>query len=120
MEFQVQYDEENKCISCIFSGQFDIDMLKPAIKNLKQMESRHTCKKFISDIRKLKFEFSNEAIYKIPDLLFSLGIDISFKRAILVSESDLKYAQFFTNVMNRKGYTVECFLENDNALEWLK
>lgn len=116
MEFNVQYDEENECISGTFIGQFDIDMLKPSIKKLKYMELRYPCKRFINDIRKVKFDFTNDQIYKIPDLLFSLGIDKSWKRAILVSESDLKDAQFFINVMYRRGYTVECFLEKDTAL----
>ena len=120
MEFIVQFDEDNDCITGIFTGNFDIEMLKPAIKKIKYMELKHPCKRFINDIRKLKFAFSKKSIYTIPDILFSLGIDKSWKRAVLVSESDHETAQFFANVMTRRDYTIECFLEKDEALVWLK
>jgi len=120
MEFTVQFDEENDCVTGSFTGDFDIEMLKPAVKKLKYMEFKYPCQRFINDIRKLKFAFSKKSIYTIPDILFSLGIDKSWKRAVLVSKSDQESAQFFVNVMTRRGYTIECFLDKDEALEWLK
>ena len=118
MEFDVRYDEEHDCVIGSYTGRMDCDALHLYVKEMISVASKHICKCFISDIRKAEFDFSMVDIYYMPEALHVLGLDRSWRRAIVVNKQ-VKELHFFETVALNQGYTVNVFADIDEAMKWL-
>ncbi|MFW9902744.1 MAG: hypothetical protein ACFFFH_00310 [Candidatus Thorarchaeota archaeon] len=84
--------------------------------------SKHNCNHLLDDLRKVKVTFSTLTMYEVPKMVLEMLSDknpYSFKRAILVSESERKIFDFFETVAFNNGLTVKVFYHQNEAQNWL-
>jgi hypothetical protein len=118
MEFNVRYNVENDCLIGSYTGRMDRDTVQPYAEEIMSIASKHTCKLFMSDIRKAQIDFSIVDIYYLPGVLDAAGLDRSWRRAIVASKQ-VKELCFFETVAQNRGYSVKVFADLDEAMKWL-
>ena len=118
MVFDIHYDQEYNCIKGSYNGNINLEAIKEYAKEIKKTVSKHNCKHFFNDLRKANLDLSTMHIYNIPNLLIQLGIDHSWRIAIVVLKDSEDYSFFETVAVNR-GHIVKLFMDPDEAMNWL-
>lgn len=117
--FSVHYDEECDCLVGSFAGTLNQETLKEYSIEVAKTASKHDFRYFLNDLREADVDFSLIEIINIPGILHAAGLDISWRRAIVVS-ANLENYRFFETAANTRGFNVEVFTDLNEAMNWLK
>jgi len=118
MAFHVAYDPQCDCLIGEFIGSIDHEKLEEYALEVAEAAKEHGCRRILNDLRKAEVRFSTTEIIEIPGFLETTGIDRSWKRAVVVSQSLEDYRFYETTALNR-GYTVKIFTDLTEARDWL-
>jgi hypothetical protein len=119
MIFNLHYEQECDCIIGSFIGNMNLEALKEYAKEIKKTVMKNNCKHFINDLRRANLDLTSIDIFSIPSLLIKLGIDHTWKIAVVFS-NDVEDYSFFETVTNNRGKIVKIFKDPDEAINWLK
>ena len=121
MPYTIEYNPEKGIVVATIGGLFDLDMIKTYLSDLIPVLQRHTCKKLLTDLRKITSEMSLPEINQIPQIAEEMGYDPLTKCAILLPEDHNAgvQAQFFETVTRKQSQPVTIFVNYDEALAWL-
>lgn len=117
--FNVHYNEECDCLVSSFTGTFNQETLKEYSIEIAKTASEHDFRYFLNDLREADVDFSSIEIRNIPGIFHAAGLDISCKRAILMS-TKLNHYRFFLTAANTRGFNVKVFTDLDEAMDWLR
>jgi hypothetical protein len=115
----VHYDEECDCLVGSFAGTMNKETLKEYSIEVAKTASKHDFSYFLSDLREADVDFSSIEIINIPGIFHAAGLDISLRRAIVLSTRLNNYSLFET-VANTRGFNVKVFTDLKKAMNWLK
>jgi hypothetical protein len=85
--------------------------------------SRHGCRKFIVDHRRMELDFAFMDIYEWPRQLKAMGVEAGMRAAIVIAATDPKTPdyRFFADVAFNQGLPLmRLFNDYDPALDWLR
>ncbi len=119
MTFDVRYDPAKQCLVGKAPGEIDCESARGYARAVVGASLKHECKKFLNDLRGSDVRLGTIDIYEVWKLFEGLGIDGTWKRAILASEQ-LKDYRFFENVSVNRGHQVRVFTDPSAALAWLQ
>lgn len=119
MGFNFIYDQEDDCIIGNYIGELNIKGIKEYAKEIKKTVSKHNCKRFFNDLRRANLDLTIVDKYIIPSLLLKMGIDNTWKIAVVVT-NDVEDYSFFETVVNYRREVVKTFTDPDEAMIWLK
>jgi hypothetical protein len=117
-EFSVYFDEQNQCLRGKFKGKLTVLSLSDYVKEV-QKKAAQANKRLVSDFTETELDISTIEIIGIPEMLASMGLDDTWKRAIVLSKKIDEF-ELYSVLANNKGYTVRTFVSMDEALAWLK
>ena len=117
--FSVHYDEECDCLVGSFEGILNQETLKEYSIEVAKTASKHDFRYFLNDLRKADVDFSSIEIINIPGIFHAAGLDISLRRAIVLS-TRLNNYRLFETVANTRGFNVKVFTDLNKAMKWLK
>lgn len=115
----VHYDEECDCLIGNFAGTLDQETLKEYSIEVAKTASKQDFRYFLNDLREADVDFSSIDIINIPGIFHASGLDISWRRAIVVS-NNLNNYRFFETAANTRGFNVKVFTDLNEAMNWLK
>ena len=119
VNFSVHYDEECDCLVGSFAGTMNKETLKEYSIEIAKTASRHDFRYFLNDLREADVDFSSIDIITIPGILHAAGLDMSCKRAIIMS-TNLNNYRFFLTAANTWGFNVKVFTDPNEAMNWLR
>ncbi|HOW43328.1 MAG TPA: hypothetical protein P5110_02410 [Candidatus Omnitrophota bacterium] len=117
-EFNVYYDQQNNCLRGVFKGQVDHMQVGAYVKEVYSKATRKN-ERLLSDFREAQVDLAEIEIVSIREMIRNIGIDQSWKRAIVVSQK-MELFKFFEVLCNNYGDKVRAFSDMDEALAWLK
>jgi hypothetical protein len=117
--YSVNYDEECECLIGSFTGPLNQETLKEYSIEVAKTASKYDFMYFLNDLRKANVDFSSIEIINIPGIFHAAGLDLSRKRAIVVS-TDLNNYRLFQTAANTRGFNVKVFNNLNEAMNWLK
>jgi hypothetical protein len=115
----VHYDEERDCLVGSFAGTMKKETLKEYSIEVAKTASKHDFSYFLNDLREANVDFSSIEIINIPGIFHAAGLDISWRRAIVLPTRLNKY-RLFDTVANTRGFNVKVFTDLNKAMSWLK
>ena len=118
MGFDVRFDEDHKCVMGTFVGEMDRTSVKAYARELVKVALQHDCKSLLNDMRAAILTFSTSDLHELPKMMSDIGIDTTWRRAIVASEQLQDYHFFETTAVNR-GNTARIFTNPNEAMDWL-
>jgi hypothetical protein len=119
MTISVHYDPKKDLGIGNMTEKIDTKVLDAFAVEVLNLISKHDCKRFLNDLRNAKLDLSTIDLYRLPEMLNSVGIPRTLKRAIIVS-TDLKDYAFFETTSVNRGHRVKIFMDPDEAIDWLR
>ena len=114
----VRYDKTLGCIVGQFKGVMDISAAKRYTTRVVHVGGEYYCTRFLNDLRHAVTDFSGPVLYDMLGLLDFLGMDRSWTRAVLVSNTS-RDCDTLERLAKASGYTVRVFTDRDEAVTWL-
>ncbi len=119
MSFKVNYDPEGNFVTGTISGKVDTEVVREYADEVTSKALQHDCKKFLNDMTNAEITLSTTEIFTLSKVFEKKGIDMSWRRAIVVSKQLDDY-QFFETVAFNQAYSVRVFTDRAAAKDWLK
>ena len=116
-EFNVYFDEQNQCLRGKFMGKLTMLRLGEYVKEI-QKQAAQANKRLVSDFTETVLNISTIEIIGIPEMLASMGLDETWKRAIVLSKKIDEF-ELYAILANNKGHTVRTFLDMNETLSWI-
>ena len=116
-EFSVYFDEQNQCLRGKFKGKLTVLSLSDYVKEV-QKKAAQANKRLVTDFTEAELGISTIEIIGIPEMLDSMGLDDTWKRALVLSKKIDEF-ELYSVLANNKGYSVRTFVDIDEALAWL-
>ncbi|NOZ62832.1 MAG: hypothetical protein GXO74_14310 [Calditrichaeota bacterium] len=118
MSYTVTYDEECDCILVSVAGEFNLPLLEKIATDVEKIEKKHGCKRIINNLLEAKLADGALEVYKMPEKAKQMGVDYTYKRALVVGDRFLDF-YFLETVFVNQGHLVKMFATFDEAKEWL-
>lgn len=120
MKIDVSFDEKHNCVIGRFEGDLTLAAAKEYIKEVVEVAKKHTCERFLNDLRGANVVLSIFDIYELPGLVITEGFDHRWRRAFLAAPTaDPEKVDFFELVGSNRGLSVRMFTDYDKAIQWL-
>ena len=117
--FKVYYDEKQECVIASLEGKSDFEILKKYAKRILETGEKHQCKVLFNDVRKEEPAFSLTDFLKIMNMIISMGLDDSWKKAMVVAKRSLGY-RFYEALTVNEAINLKLFVNPYEAMIWLK
>jgi len=118
MAFTVQYEPDKGHLIARLTGTLDREVLGQYARAIFEAGRTYNCKKLLNDISQVVMDISISEIFYLPELLESVGIDSTWKRAVLYTADQEKFRFLETRMFN-EGHPVKIFRDRDSAVRWL-
>lgn len=119
MPFKVVYNKEHECLRGTVNGNFEADHVRAYVREVERIAKKHKCKRFLNDFRKANIHLSILNLYEVPDKVVEEEFNRSWKRAILINETDFEKMSFLETTSFNSGIPLRVFTSEDEAIEWL-
>ena len=120
MGFTVQYDPKNRCVIGRFMGSMEEETTSQYMRAIAGAGQELNCKFYLNDLSQATIDdFTTLDIFNLPQTLKTVGIDHSWKRAILFAKDFPKFRFIETRMIN-EGQPVRIFQDRKAAIKWLK
>jgi len=118
MKFTVHYDPESRHLVARLIGALDKKTIGQYARAIVQAGTEHNCKNLLNDISQVKVDLSVADIFFLPELLDSVGIDSTWKRAV-VTRGNHDIFRFLETRMINESHPVKIFQDQEAAVTWL-
>lgn len=120
MAFELTYDAQNQCLLAVMSGKIlDLQTLRDySLQIVDFMRQHPECKRYINDLSSAEFFLPVIDIIRLPNVHTSVGMDPSWKRAVVVKEWNEEFDLYEKAVINR-GFDLRIFTDRIRAKEWI-
>lgn len=118
MPYTIDYVKEQDYIIVIIEGSFTLSTLKELAEDIAQFVEQHGCYRILNDLRQAELTRGTIDVYNMPKTAKGAGIDIRFRRALVVGERSSEF-YFLETVFINQGHNVKMFIDIDEALRWL-
>ncbi len=118
MSHKVSFDEENSCIMVNVDGILDLPTLKGMAADVAQLAKVRKCFCIINDLREARPAEGALDIFSMPKTAKQAGVDISFKRALVVGDKADDF-HFLETVFINQGHHVKMFPNLKQARAWI-
>jgi len=118
MTFRIDYDQEHDVVICRFTGVFGLQEADRYAAMISSVSAEHHCKRTLIDGRTGELGLSTLDLYDLPKRMESLGIDRTWKRALVV-DTHIDDLRFYEDVCTNRGFGVRVFEDPDKAMKWL-
>ena len=88
MTFNVSYDQANECVIASFTGTLDAKTAQVYAEEIAGTASKHDSKRVLNDMRQAKVDLSTSEIFRLREMLDTVGVDLSWKRAIVAASNE--------------------------------
>lgn len=121
MDYQIAYDSDNGLIRIVLVGKGTQEEVKTVVMTCLQLAQTHQCRNFLLDARELVGEDSPVNAYQIAQL-YEQVVDRRFREAIIAPRDGVTAASmaFFETAAQNRGFQVQLFQEESEAIAWLK
>lgn len=116
--YHVKYDKDNNCVCVSVHGDFQLSVMRPMIKEVRSLLTKHNSNTILNDMREAKLVESTTGTFNMPGIASKYGIKRSIKRAIVVSAISPEF-KFFETVFRNQGNIVRVFDQMVEARKWL-
>ena len=117
MQFSVHYDQQHGYITAKFTGTLDGNTAQQCTNEIKKLSAEHHCKHLLIDVRDMKVD-SVMDYYDLLRTFSDLGIDIAWRRVVLISKNQDGPDVFDTEQIGR-GNSVKVCSDPKIALSWM-
>jgi len=114
----VEYQEANNYILVKVEGELNLFTIKEMAANVAQLAKTHTCFSVLNDLRDARPTKGALDIFNMPKTAKNAGVDITFKRALVVGDKAEDF-HFLETVFINQGHQVKMFTDLQAAKEWL-
>jgi len=118
MKFTVHYDPENRHLVARLIGTLDKKTIGQYAQAIVQAGMENNCRNLLNDLSQVRVDMSVADISHLPELLNSMGIDSSWKRAV-VFHGNHDIFRFLETRMIDEGQLVRVFQDHEAAIAWL-
>jgi hypothetical protein len=121
MPYTVSYLEDTGIVRIKNWGQLSMNEIVAQTREAASLSQDKHAKLLLSDFSATEVKTSLVDIFQFPDLYQKLGMDRTFKIAVLVSNIELNTDElrFYENITLNRGWQVRIFLKEDEATAWL-
>jgi|GEM_PF-1641700 len=120
MLLMVGYDDELNHVFGKIEGVLTKDLASNYLSKVAQIASENKCQKVITDLREAQLFANQKEMEILAKELKGIGIELSFRRAILIS-NDINDYKVWENFNFRNGFKdMRLFSDERVALEWMK
>ena len=96
----------------------DLGTLQDLAQDIFKEIERHGCNRILNDIQQARLTKGPFETYNMPGLARHVGVGLSCKRALLVSDVSTDF-HFLETVFLNQGHNVKLFTDSDKAPHWL-
>lgn len=118
MPLDLRYNEEEKFIHLIVSGDFGLEQLKEYAAEVAALSEEKNCLNILNDMTGAKIDIDFMDVYHSPRYVTEAGIKNATRRALVVPD-DFNQDQFLENVTRNACHNLKVFHNVDDAKEWL-
>ena len=118
MEPDILYTVEEKIIRIVYRGRAQFDITTDMLREINRLGTESGIKSVLVDISEaVDPDYHVNAIRHVEQSP-SLGVDASYRLAILSTENDERLPYIETVASNR-GLQLKCFTDETDAIAWL-
>lgn len=117
MEYDISFDENLKVIICRLSGDIYLSQAYDLVQKIMDSSRKYLTRKIIIDLQKATFNIEMSRMVDLSMICDRMGLDDSFKTAVICNEIDLKL-QFYERLSNNKSKQFKLFLDEEEARNW--
>ena len=118
MPCDVSYKADEDYIEIKVTGYLDKHLMEQGGLLIIETSKKHSCSRFLNDMRDVEGEISTIAIHKTPEVQIKQGFDRTSKRAVIYS-SHAEDFKFYETSARNQGINVQVFSDYDEAKRWL-
>jgi hypothetical protein len=121
MPYSVTFSEDTRIVRIKNSGQLSMNEIVAQTGEAARLSKDKGSKLLLTDFSAVAVNTSLVDIFQFPELYESLGMDRTFKIAVLISNIELNTNElrFYENITLNRGWQVRIFLKEDEAELWL-
>lgn len=118
MEYTINYNEQDQYFLVEIKGELSMPLLQKLAVDVAKEARKRKCYKVINNLLGAKIVKSTLDIYKMPEIAQNAGINLSFKRALVVGDREKEF-YFLETVFKNQGHQVKMFADFEDARAWL-